>query len=282
MEDRTEATDDTKPNWPQFARRPILRALGMGSAATLAGSGTALAAARGDVRGDGQERSGEGDNDDSPRPPVLDPQLGYSVLPDESTPNRLTPDYTVGLHTDEEKIDTSNAPEVTTEFGAFHFEYAGLHVEQDSIVSFDFASPEHTVTAYHLRLGRQQRVPDGVLPATSPVLDEGGQWLYKFEEPGVYDLFCTPHDPFGMAMRIVVGDVTEPVVRELGRPPAGLSAILLGLGQSGPPDNPSIDNTAIGIDALAPTNIKSEGEITTEDIAEDVPFEITLGGPTHI
>lgn len=34
-------------------------------------------------------------------------------------------------------------------------------------------------------------------------------WLHAFETPGVYDLECAPHEGFGMAMRIVVGDETE-------------------------------------------------------------------------
>lgn len=34
-------------------------------------------------------------------------------------------------------------------------------------------------------------------------------WLYAFETPGVYDLECAPHEGFGMAMRVVVGEETE-------------------------------------------------------------------------
>jgi plastocyanin len=34
-------------------------------------------------------------------------------------------------------------------------------------------------------------------------------WLHAFETPGVYDLLCSPHEGYGMAMRVVVGDVTE-------------------------------------------------------------------------
>jgi plastocyanin len=34
-------------------------------------------------------------------------------------------------------------------------------------------------------------------------------WLHAFDTPGVYDLECAPHEGFGMAMRIVVGDRTD-------------------------------------------------------------------------
>lgn len=58
--------------------------------------------------------------------------------------------------------------------------------------------------------------PDGT--ATPGESDEGGDgasgpvpdtYLVAFEQPGVYDFLCSPHETFGMAMRVVVGDVTE-------------------------------------------------------------------------
>jgi plastocyanin len=47
---------------------------------------------------------------------------------------------------------------------------------------------------------------DGEADDSMPVPDV---WLHLFETPGVYDLVCSPHETFGMAMRVVVGDVTE-------------------------------------------------------------------------
>ena len=38
---------------------------------------------------------------------------------------------------------------------------------------------------------------------------EPSTWLYAFETPGVYDMECAPHESFGMAMRVVVGEETE-------------------------------------------------------------------------
>jgi len=38
---------------------------------------------------------------------------------------------------------------------------------------------------------------------------EPSTWLHAFEEPGVYDMECAPHEVFGMAMRVVVGNETE-------------------------------------------------------------------------
>lgn len=58
----------------------------------------------------------------------------------------------------------------------------------------------------------------GTPTATPGDADEGGDgasgpvpdtYLVAFEQPGVYDFLCSPHETFGMAMRVVVGDVTE-------------------------------------------------------------------------
>lgn len=37
---------------------------------------------------------------------------------------------------------------------------------------------------------------------------ESDTWLHAFETPGVYDVLCSPHEAYGMAMRVVVGDET--------------------------------------------------------------------------
>lgn len=92
------------------------------------------------------------------------------------------------------------------EFGTFHFDPVGLHVEPGAIVAFDFTTPEHTATAYHREHERQQRVPDSTPAFSSTVNEHHGFWLYRFEEVGVYDLFCASHEYGGMGMRIVVGD----------------------------------------------------------------------------
>ena len=34
-------------------------------------------------------------------------------------------------------------------------------------------------------------------------------WLHAFEREGVYDMLCSPHETFGMNLRVVVGDVSE-------------------------------------------------------------------------
>ncbi|WP_096391061.1 cupredoxin domain-containing protein [Halopenitus persicus] len=231
-------------------RRSVMKALGIGTALSL-GVGTAAA------------------KHDAPHPPHIDPHFGYSGTSDDEIPNRLEPDETVELHVDEDKIDDSNLPVLTVEFGAFHFAPVGLHVEPGAIVEFDFHTPEHTATAYHPGQERQQRVPDGVPAFSSTVNEHHGFWLYRFEKEGVYDLFCAPHEWGGMGMRIVVGDDPGDVVRAPGRPPLPMTATLLGTGFGGD----------IGHPDLEPQNIIDNGPISAHDLGIDLEVTITAPRP---
>lgn len=263
---RTE-TDDESNVRPNRRRRRVLKATGAGTLLSVFGG---VAAGRADASDPGAGRA----ETDSARSPIIHPQFGYSGTADEEVPPPLEPDETVELHVDEEKIDDSNLPELTVEFGAFHFEPVGLHVEPGTIVEFEFNTPEHSATAYHPGQERQQRVPDGVPPFSSTVNAHHGFWLYRFEKEGVYDLFCAPHEWGGMGMRIVVGDDPCDVVRAPGRPPLPLTAALLGTGLP-PADGEDPD---IGHPKLAPRNIIDEGPIAGHDL--DIDLAVTLSGPT--
>jgi plastocyanin len=87
----------------------------------------------------------------------------------------------------------------------FYFEPVGLLVQPGDTVTFVAVSPHHTATAYHAQHVKSQRVPDGVEPFSSPIVPVGQAWSYTFDETGTYDLWCGPHESYGMAMRIVVG-----------------------------------------------------------------------------
>ncbi|HET7323225.1 MAG TPA: plastocyanin/azurin family copper-binding protein, partial [Halococcus sp.] len=92
----------------------------------------------------------------------------------------------------------------------FFFEPTGLYIEPGDTVKFNVATPDHNVVAYHPQFGYARRVPQLVMPFSSPILPAGGYWLYTFEKPGVYEMRCAPHEIFGMVMRIVVGEVSGP------------------------------------------------------------------------
>jgi len=118
---------------------------------------------------------------------------------------------------------------VTDTVGDFVFDPVGLYVERDAIVDFAATWPEHTVTGYHNAQGRWQRVPESVPALSSPVNSVNGFWLYRFGDPGVYDLFCAHHERAGMVMRVVVGDEDEWTVTKNrnGRPPLGAAQDVL-------------------------------------------------------
>ena len=264
MTNHTTDPVDESDDRTTFGRRSVLKATGL-SATLPAIAG--VATARGSS---GTQAGGEKPTDDA-RPPVIHSQFGYPVSAEEEVPDRLSPDETVELHVDEERIDDTNLPELTVEFGAFHFTPVGLQVDPGAIVAFDFQSPEHTTTAFHTDQERQQRVPNGVPAFTSTVNVHGGVWLYRFEAEGVYDLFCAPHEWGGMGMRIVVGDDPGDVVRAPGRPPLPMTAALLGSGL--PPDEP-----AIGPPPMAPENIVENGPITLDDLG--IELAVTMSAPS--
>ena len=164
-------------------RRTVMGALGAGSVLSL-GAGSATAA------------------QEDPDPPQIDPHYGYSTPDRDEVPTKLEPDHEVELHAIPESPDANRPP-------VFHFEPSGLAVEAGDIVQFTFTTPDHTITAYHPAHGFQRRVPERVPPFSSPVVNAGGAWLYRFETEGLYDVYCGTHHILGMAMRIVVGDLEE-------------------------------------------------------------------------
>lgn len=138
----------------------------------------------------------------------IDPYFGYASAEDQDLSGTdLEPQHTVELHYPSQHDSQGPIP--------FHFSPMGLHVEKGDIIRFDFKTPDHTVTPYHLEHGRQQRVPRDAKPFSAPVIrsnlqtGEHGFWLYEFNSEGIYDLYCAPHEFLAMVMRVVVGDTTS-------------------------------------------------------------------------
>jgi plastocyanin len=181
-------------------------------------------------------------------PTCLHPVIGFSDLDDEAESLGVDPALEVRMPILEPSLRPGE-PEPNLDF---LFEPMGFRVAPGDVVSFLFSTPEHTVTAYHPAQGRQRRIPEGLPPFSSPVLSAGRRWLYRFDEPGVYDLFCAPHEAFGMVVRVVVaeeGTVPSTDFSKTGRPPAGFAGVVL--------DDP----------ALAPEHIVENGPIAWQDLA---------------
>lgn len=234
-------------------RRSVMKALGVGTVLSF-GAGSAAA------------------KHDEPHPPHIDSHFGYAAPKDERLPGKLRPDHTVELHFDGGALmdgDQTTLP--------FHFEPMGLQVEEGDIIRFDFTSPEHTVTAYHPELDRQRRVPDGVPPFSSPAVNQGGFWLYQFDSPGLWDLFCVAHEVFGMVIRIVVGDPSDPgydgTFGPANPPPAGplaptSRAALAAVGITSWPFPTAAE--VFATNALTESNIVANSPVTSSDVEADL------------
>ena len=92
----------------------------------------------------------------------------------------------------------------------FYFEPVGLLIQPGDTVRFIGVTPHHNVVSYHAQHGKEHRVPDGVPPFSSPIVPATQYWEYTFDITGTYDLWCGPHEPWGMAMRVIVGEPGGP------------------------------------------------------------------------
>lgn len=99
-------------------------------------------------------------------------------------------------------------------------------------------------------------------------------WLLTFDEPGVYDLFCSPHEIYGMAMRVVVGDETDPRFETE-------SADALPAPRAGPAE---LARVTLTDPALAPDAIVEEGTVQWEALEvnrDDAEGTATPGAETE-
>jgi plastocyanin len=84
----------------------------------------------------------------------------------------------------------------------------GIAVSPGKTIRFVNRDPgnSHTATAYHPDiLDRPRRIPAWATPWDSGLLLPGEAFEVTLPVPGVYDLYCQPHEHAGMVARIVVG-----------------------------------------------------------------------------
>lgn len=150
-------------------------------------------------------------------------------------------------------------------FPDFFFDPVGVRLRPGDTVEFVTRQDFHTVTAYHPRFfGWQRRVPEDVPGFTSPPFLEGDSWYYRFDEPGVYDVLCLPHEELGMVMRlVVVEEGTEEVPEAYPQP---------GPNETGPSP---IAQTVLNAPELEPENIVEQETVDwTEltNVESEPPF----------
>lgn len=247
------------------SRRSVMRSLGVGTMMSV-GAGSAVA------------------TDDEPDPPQIDAHYGYSTPDAGDIPRRLEPDHVVELDVAPPDPGKNRPP-------VFHFAPSGLTVDAGDVVQFTFTTPDHTITAYHPAHGFQRRVPKGVPPFSSPVINAGGAWLYQFDTEGLYDVYCGPHHVLGMAMRIVVGNLDDDEIPEYedtfegseGPPPLlapfgkeSLEHELRTLTAFVEGDNEGCEwiwltpKEILDTDALDPENIQADGTVSFGEVLDDI------------
>ena len=162
----------------------------------------------------------------------------------------IEPDHTVDLLIkDRENL---SIPE-------FYFEPSGLAIEAGDTVRFNLATPHHNVNAYHPGFGYNRRVPESVPPFSSPILTGGDYWLYTFENEGVHDIMCAPHELFGMVGRVVVGAASGPGASPVGEAP--------GSERTRPPEFTAA--LILGDPAMSAENIVDSGTVSWGDLAAE-------------
>ncbi len=257
-----ESSDELFSEWSGFERRSLLKALGVGATLSL-GGGTAAATGVGVT---GQEDGGA-DSDQ------IDPVFGYSTTDIEEIPEGLEPDHEVQL--------LVAPPSGPTSPPFLYFEPTGLQIQSGDIVQFSVMSPDHSVTAFHPDIGHSRRVPEGSEPFSSPVLGPGSAWLYRFEEEGVYDMYCGPHFLLGMVMRLVVGDLAEEDIPEYATRDEGVAGreqFEAGLNRASEQNENCewpfvLPAEVLGADALDTMNIQEAGKVQFSTIAEELGYE---------
>lgn len=234
---------DSAPSFAQFTYRR--RALLSTMAAT--GSAAALSGREGSARPTGNECDRS----------VSSP-FGFVAAGDVDPP--VEPDYEVELT--ERAVERTDSP-----FGLdaeYFFDPTGLSVEPGATVRFDVTDGLHTVTGYHPAVGYECRVPDE--PISAPVLWADTYFLYTFESPGVFDLFCFPHEFLGMVARIVVGEATGPGADAVREPDFALEEPHLADGRL-PPQG--LAATVLGDDALAADRVLGRERVAWDDVATE-------------
>jgi plastocyanin len=236
-------------------RRRLLASMGAAGAVALAGCSSST--------GDGtptdgaetetdmnvtQETTDDGGESES-ETDEIGARFGFVATGAEQEPP-VEPDHTVSLEI---------KPRQDRELPEFYFDPAGLYVEPGDTVRFDMASPHHNVNAYHPGFGYTQRVPDDTPPFSSPILTQDDYWLYTFEQEGVHDYMCAPHEIYGMVGRIVVGSATGPGANPVGEAPGGERA-------RSPPGTAA---TVLSADVMAPETIVEQESVAWSDIPSE-------------
>lgn len=114
----------------------------------------------------------------------------------------------------------------------FFYDPIGLYLKRGDTVTWlearEQVKTRHTATSYHPAFDKKLRIPEGAAPWNSGFFEKIGQtWSYTFNDVGIHDYFCIPHEDSGMVGRLIVEEPTGPGAQDLsvGISPAGQSVM---------------------------------------------------------
>lgn len=202
----------------------------------------------------------------------IDPNFGYPTLDATTLPSDVDPAH---------EVQMLAAPPTETSPPFLYYEPTGLSVAAGDVVQFTAVTPDHTVSAMHPDIGPSRRIPEGAPPFSSPILGPGGAWLYRFEEPGVYDVYCGPHFILGMVMRIVVGDLAEDALPDYATSTEGLPTRAQfegGLNEFSDQNEDCewpfvLPAEVLGADSLDAMRVQDAGEVPFSAVAAELGYE---------
>lgn len=112
-------------------------------------------------------------------------------------------DGTLGDPTSEIEVAVTDMPNPS-------FEPALVHVKPGGTVRWNIEGRYHTVTSYHPDAYGPLRMPEDAEPFNSGILRQNQQFVWTFEQEGIYDYvdtrtLCATHEALGAVGRVVVG-----------------------------------------------------------------------------
>lgn len=95
--------------------------------------------------------------------------------------------------------------QMTTDDGE-HFVPHVVHIELGGTVTWVLESGSHDTTAYHPDNDHPLRMPEDAEPWKSDLLSDGEDvFEWTFDDEGIYDYVCSPHESVEMLGRVIVG-----------------------------------------------------------------------------
>ncbi len=102
-------------------------------------------------------------------------------------------------------VDQAEVAMITNESG-YHFDPHIVWVSKGGTVTWILESGSHTATSYHPTFDKPRRIPNAAAAWDSGMLTKKGATFERtFEDEGIYDYFCIPHEYRGMVGSVIVG-----------------------------------------------------------------------------